>query len=336
MTLQGVEGQESGRSFARTASNRGGSEPIPTIVIIAGDESPTVRYSLPVNETISHFKILRKLGSGGSAEVFLAEDLHLHRKIALKLLHRHLTQDQEKLGRFQQEARWASLLNHPNVITIHEVGESNGVHFIATEYVEGPTLRSKVPHETPIEEIVDIAIGVANALVAAHEAWIVHRDIKPENIMVRPDGLVKVLDFGVAKLTQDLGNSRRVATQPKMLLGTIQYMAPEQLRGQGVDPRTDIFGLGSVIYEMVAGTPAFSGDTWIELMNAVLDDEPAPLDTHRPGVPAELIAIVHRCLEKDPDRRHKSAGELLWQLRDLRGELDFHARLNRLSSEPKS
>ncbi|HVT43875.1 MAG TPA: serine/threonine-protein kinase [Thermoanaerobaculia bacterium] len=277
---------------------------------------------------ISHFRILQKLGSGGSAEVYLAEDTNLFRKVALKLLHPRLTVEPEKVERFRQEAQWASLLNHPNVITIYEVGEADGTHFIATEYVEGETLRKHVSRGMmSLAQALDVGIGIGSALVAAHEAWIVHRDLKPENVMLRPDGYVKVLDFGVAKLTQGVISLRGVKTEPRMLLGTVEYMAPEQLRAEGVDPRTDLFSLGVVLHEMISGTGPFSRPSWPESVTAILNEEPPPMVHSKERIPEELHRIVTKALKKEMGERYQSSREIVDELRELLGTLEFEKRL---------
>jgi serine/threonine protein kinase len=279
---------------------------------------------------VSHYRILQKLGSGGSAEVFLAEDSRLHRKVALKLLHRHLTEDHQKVARFQQEAQWACVLNHPNILTIYEVGESSGAHFIATEYIEGETLRKRMDRPIPLLEVLDIAIGIGSGLIVAHEAWIVHRDIKPENVMLRRDGYVKVLDFGVAKLTQNFGAGPAIRTEPRLIMGTLEYMAPEQLRAQGVDPRTDLFSLGTVLYEMIAGVAPFRGNIWTEVMTSILEDEPPPLVREGEAVPQELQDIVRRALQKEMNARFQSASEMVGLLKELREDLRYRERQLRL------
>lgn len=281
---------------------------------------------------VSHYKILQKLGSGGSAEIYLAEDLNLRRKVALKMLHRHLTTEKDRVERFRQEAQWACMLNHPNILTIYDVGESEGTHFIVTEYVEGDTLRRAIASKLPLTTALGIAIGIGNGLAAAHEAWIVHRDIKPENIMLRRDGFVKILDFGLAKLTQDL-SANPVKTQPRMIVGTLQYMAPEQMRAEGVDPRTDIWGLGCVLYEMVTGRPPFRSHAPGPLISAILHGEPHPLESERADVPPELAPIVRRAMQKDMNDRYPDVAEMIADLREVKQELEFRARRDRGRSD---
>src|SRR5688500_10635257 len=252
---------------------------------------------LTPNTTLTHYRIVSKLGAGGMGEVYLAEDTRLGRKVALKLLPAGFTGDADRLRRFRQEARAASALNHPNILTIHEIGSEDGAHFMATEFVEGETLRQRMASaRMNLGEALDVAIQVASALAAAHEAGIVHRDIKPENIMVRPDGYAKVLDFGLAKLIdrRDAGAkaTTQLNTEPGVVMGTVQYMSPEQARGLEVDARTDVFSLGVVLYEMVGGRAPFEGETPSDVIVSLLDKEPAPLSRHSPEAPTKLQRIV--------------------------------------------
>ena len=230
--------------------------------LLASDQAKSL-----IGTTLAHYRIESVLGAGGVGEVYLALDTRLNRKVALKLLPASLNNYADQLGRFEQEARAASSLNHPNIITIHEIGEVDGRHFIVTEFADGETLRGYMTKTgMTVGEVLDVAAQIASALQAAHEARIVHRDIKPENIMVRRDGVVKVLDFGLAKLTpQQLGtvdaqglDQSKVRTSPGMVMGTVGYMSPEQARGEPVDERTDSFSLGVVIYEMVTGRTPFA------------------------------------------------------------------------------
>ncbi|MDQ2976778.1 MAG: protein kinase [Acidobacteriota bacterium] len=291
-------------------------------------------------EKISHYRILEKLGAGGMGEVYLAEDMKLGRKVALKILGEEYTTNRDRLNRFEQEACAASALNHPNILTIYEVGTDEGRHFIATEYIDGRTLRGKMsgsPLET--QEILDISIQVASALEEAHAAGIVHRDIKPDNIMIRRNGYVKVLDFGLAKLTEastdrspsDGEASTRVLVQTNagVVMGTSHYMSPEQARAKPVDARSDIWSLGVVIYEMVAGRTPFEGDTSTDVMAAITQKEAPPLARFAPNVPAELEWIITKALRKDRDERYQTIKELLTDLRRLKQKLEFEAELER-------
>jgi Tol biopolymer transport system component len=280
-----------------------------------------------VGGRVGGYEILSPLGAGGMGDVYLAQDTRLGRKVALKLLPEFVTRDEERIGRFKQEARAAAHLSHPNICVVYEVGESaEGRHFIAMELVEGRTLRERLagaPMQTG--EAVEVARQVAEALAAAHEAGIVHRDVKPENVMLRPDGYVKVLDFGIAKLAEPLGGrgaagslaptAAQVRTQTGAIIGTASYMSPEQARGEAVDHRSDVFSFGAVLYEMLTGEPAFQRASAVETMHAVIHDEPPgrPL----PADAAGLEAAMRRCLAKDRGRRYQSARELALELRRL-------------------
>lgn len=273
---------------------------------------------------LGRYRVQSQLGAGGMGEVYLAHDEQLDRIVALKLLPAKIATDAQRMRRFVQEARAVSALNHPNILTIHEIGQSETVQFIATEFIEGETLRQRMTTQRmALTKVVDVAIQIASALEAAHSAGIVHRDIKPENIMLRPDGYVKVLDFGLAKLTELQGpNSGEagtlIRTEPGMVVGTANYMSPEQARGLQVDARTDIWSLGVVLYEMVAGQVPFSGTTGTDVLVAVLDKEPPPL----PESPTRLSDIISKALQKDKRLRYQSAGELLIELRQVRRELE--------------
>lgn len=280
---------------------------------------------------ISHYKLLRKLGAGGMGDVYLAQDTNLNRYVAIKILPKRYTSNPERLGRFQREAKVASILNHPNVLTIHEVGEHDGFHYIVTEYVDGDTLTAEMRNGAlPVAEAVRIAIGVAEALAAAHEFWIVHRDVKPDNIMLRRDRYVKVLDFGLAKLTDPGGSSMLFETQPGTLPGSVRYVAPERLLGEAADPRADIFSLGIVMYEMLTGMAPFPGEGVLAIVQSILKSEPEPLRTLRPEAPETLELIVQKALQKDPTKRYQAAKELLTDLVDLRQILDYEDTARRL------
>ncbi|HEY7179846.1 MAG TPA: protein kinase [Blastocatellia bacterium] len=315
------------------------------------DESSSLlsRPSASAPPQIGAYKILSPLGRGGMGEVWLAYDTRLGRKVAIKLLPTEFTSRPERVRRFEQEARAASALNHPNIVTIYEIGEIDGRRFIVTEYVEGETLRrrtAKAPQQrVRLSEALEVASQVAAALQAAHEAGITHRDIKPENVMARKDGLVKVLDFGLAKPTKDGQGDKETRRQgdkepqnssfspfphlpfrsspfpplttPGMVLGTTSYMSPEQARGETVDHRTDIFSLGVMLYEMLAGRRPFEGATASDVMAAILIGEPTSLMEIDPQTPAHLWRIVRRCLEKEPERRFQSAGDLAFALAEF-------------------
>jgi serine/threonine protein kinase len=287
---------------------------------------------LLMSQTFGHYKISKRIGSGGMGEVYLATDMIAGRKAALKLLPMRFTGHAERLKRFQQEAHAVVALNHPNILTIYEIGEDHSTHYIASELIEGETLSQRLTRgRMELSEAVDVAIQAASALAAAHQAGIVHRDVKPENIMLRPDGYVKVLDFGIAKLAeQELPTSMPkdealflVETNLGSVLGTVRYMSPEQARGGHINKSTDIWSLGVVLYEMVIGHAPFSGDTPIEVMSSILEKEPPPLTRSVAHAPAELQQIIGKALRKDPAQRYRSAHELLEALKGLRRELEF-------------
>jgi eukaryotic-like serine/threonine-protein kinase len=280
---------------------------------------------------VGHYHLERTLGAGGMGEVYLAIDERSGRKVALKLLPDYFNSDPQRVHRFQQEARAVLALNHPNIVTTYEVGEVDGVSFIASEFIEGETLRQVLAQRrrtTP--EALDLVMQIANALTAAHDAGIVHRDIKPENIMLRPDGYVKVLDFGVAKLNGPVVplQSNLNATSPGMLIGTARYMSPEQARGTDVDGRSDLWSLGVVLYEILTGQPPFAGATPSDCIAAILEREPPPVQSYVPDVPAELNWSVKKLLRKDRDERYQTAKELLGDLRELRQRLGAEVTLN--------
>jgi eukaryotic-like serine/threonine-protein kinase len=292
--------------------------------------------------SLGHYRVQSLLGAGGMGEVYLAQDTRLGRNVALKLLPPAFTREQERLHRFEQEARSVSALNHPNILTIFEVGtaltESGETHFIATEFIDGQTLRERLRGgRLGLSESLDLAMQIASALSAAHEAGIVHRDIKPENVMLRSDGYVKVLDFGLAKLTEPQLSAeadaqaalRKVTTEAGRLLGTPQYMSPEQARGQKADARSDIFSLGVVLYEILTNCPPFVGVNAIEIMAAILNHEPAPLKQQVATLPEELQRIVSKALRKNREERYQSASDLLSDLKELKEELAFTAKLER-------
>src|SRR5205809_3219205 len=257
---------------------------------------------LLVGQTIGHYKISKRIGAGGMGDVYLATDMTAGRKAALKLLPTRFTSDAERLKRFQQEARALVGLNHPNILTVYEIGEDHSTHYIASELIEGETLRQRLMRgRMQLREAVDVAIQVASALAAAHETGIVHRDINPGNIMLRPDGYVKVLDFGIAKLAESAfaeatadgtGSMTLAETNLGSILGTVRSMSPEQACGAQVDKSTDIWSLGVVLYEMVTGHAPFTGDTPKEVMSAILEREPQPLTKYIAHVPAELQQII--------------------------------------------
>ena len=287
------------------------------------------RGGASVGELIGHYRIESLIGIGGMGEVYLARDERLGRKVALKLLPERLTADEMQLSRFKTEARAASALNHPNILTVYEIGSEGNRQFIAMEFIEGVTLRTSIvrgrikPHAA-----LEIAVQVASALAAAHEAGVVHRDIKPENIMLRPDGYAKVLDFGIAKLTEqrlpsdpyEVGTTALLQTRPGLVLGTAHYMSPEQARGQKVDARSDIWSLGVVLYEIVGGNPPFRGETPSDCIASILKTEPPPLSDVLSDVPLKLESILQKALRKNSDERYQTIKEMLADIRNLKEE----------------
>ncbi|MDH3530064.1 MAG: serine/threonine protein kinase, partial [Acidobacteriota bacterium] len=241
--------------------------------------------NLEKDTTVSHYKILSEIGKGGMGEVYLAEDTKLKRNVAIKFLSEELVDDVDKLNRFVQEAKAASALNHPNIITIHEIDEADGAKYIALEFIDGETLTERLKKKLKFDAALDIATQIASALDAAHAAGIVHRDIKPDNVMVRKDGLVKILDFGIAKLTEQRKpeiesedkTAVQVNTSPGMIIGTANYMSPEQAKGKEVDSRTDIFSFGVLLYQMITGELPFDGESPLEIIGSILNKEPKRL-----------------------------------------------------------
>ncbi|MBL8207508.1 MAG: protein kinase [Blastocatellia bacterium] len=296
----------------------------------------------------NHYELLSQLGKGGMGEVYLAEDTRLRRKVALKFLPEQFTADADRLRRFEQEALATSALNHPNIITIHEIGTVNSTHYITTEFIEGETLRERMDQvHLPLTAALEIIIQSGNALSAAHQAGIIHRDIKPENIMLRRDGYVKVLDFGIAKLSENeapaVSDSEaptlvQSSTDPGMVIGTASYMSPEQARGAKVDARSDVFSLGVVLYEMVTGCRPFAGATPIETIASLLHSEPIPVKQHVPSAPFELQRIVSKAMRKDRADRYQTVRDFIQDLQTLKRELELQSHLlpGRLSSETRT
>jgi serine/threonine protein kinase len=275
-----------------------------------------------VGITIDRYLVLSSIGAGGMGEVYLAEDTTLRRKVALKVLPHFYTSDPERVQRFELEARAASALNHPHIVTIHEIGHWRNTQFIVTEFIDGHTLRERMQKgRVGVDELIEIALQSASALAAAHNAGIVHRDIKPANIMIRSDGYVKVLDFGLAKLTSNSApDTREARTDPGRVMGTIHYMSPEQALGEQVDQRTDIFSLGVVLYELASGKLPFAGNSDAAVYNEILNKTPETLDHHPARLPAELSRIIQRALEKDRGRRYQTATELHSDLKRLQND----------------
>ena len=284
--------------------------------------SALAESGLTTGQIVGRYKIGELIGTGGMGEVFRAADTELDRSVAFKVLHSDVAEDEERVRRFIQEARAASALNHPNILTIHEIGTFEGSRFIVSEYVDGATLRERMSQGLTTSESIDITCQIAAALQAAHAAGIVHRDIKPENVMIRKDGLVKVLDFGLAKLTE--ADDRpidasaplsHINTSPGLVMGTVAYMSPEQARGQSVDARTDLWSLGVVLHEMLTGRSPFEGESVTELISSIIAKETAPADLD--SLPPDLRPICKKALAKDKDSRYRSAHDLLF---DLEGE----------------
>ncbi len=293
---------------------------------LAQDPNLTTSFSL-LGKEVAKYKIEKLLGAGGMGEVYLARETKLKRLVALKILPWHFVADHERNTRFQVEARALSSLNHPNLITVYEVGEADGLHFIATEFVEGQTL-SSLRQKLTLRELLSIVSQVAEALSAAHQAGIIHRDIKPDNVMVRPDGYVKVLDFGLVKLTELAASktSQEMAkTQLGVAMGTLAYMSPEQATGEQIDHRTDIWSLGVVLYELVTGKKPFTGDSRVETVNAILTSEPNPVTSVDATLPSELDQILSKALDRDRELRYQTASDFRADIRRLLRLIDSGA-----------
>src|SRR6266478_3887663 len=298
-----------------------------------------------INTTLSHYRIVSKIGAGGMGEVYLADDTRLRRKVALKVLPENIGTDTDRLLRFEREAFAASGLNHPNILTIFEFGAAGQTHFLASEFVDGESLRKRMSRSgMTVTETLEIAIQIASALQAAHEAGIIHRDIKPDNVMIRTDGYVKVLDFGLAKLSEpgavatgpvsdpEAQTRMQLQTQAGMIMGTVAYMSPERARGQEVDRRTDVWSLGCVLYEMLTRQQPFRGETTADAIANIIHREPAPLLMLRQDANAELERIINLTLAKDVAERYQTSKDLLGDLKQLQKRLEFEAELERSSA----
>src|SRR5688572_18993055 len=300
--------------------------------------------TLPAGTRLGRYEIRAPLGKGGMGEVYLAHDPELGRPVALKLLPPEVAADAERMRRFAQEAKAASALNHPNILTIYEVGGADSARFIASEFVDGVTLRERLAgRPIALDEALDIALQAASALAAAHAAGIVHRDVKPENLMIRPDGWVKVLDFGLAKLAPpaaELGDAPTqtgLATEAGVVMGTARYMSPEQACGLAVDARTDVWSLGVVLYEMIAGRLPFPGTTSGEVLAAVLQQpDPLPLARFTPNVPPDLERFVSRALARKREERYQAMHDLALDLKGLKQRREFEREARRSSSSASS
>jgi serine/threonine protein kinase len=295
--------------------------------------------TLAAGTHLGRYEIRAQIGAGGMGEVYLAQDTELERAVALKILPAEVTSDQQRMNRFVQEAKAASALNHQNIITIHEIGRADSARFIVMEFIDGETLRQHLTSSRMnLPELLDIAIQIASALSAAHQAGIAHRDLKADNVMVRRDGHVKVLDFGLAKLTErqslaadtEAPTRALVNTGPGMIMGTAAYMSPEQARGQEVDTRTDIWSLGVVLYEMVTGKVPFAGSSTNEIISAILSrEQAAPLARFAHDIPDRLEEIVTKALTKDREERYQHVKDLLIDLKRLKQKLEVEAEIER-------
>jgi eukaryotic-like serine/threonine-protein kinase len=277
------------------------------------------QYGLTSGAKLGPYEIVAPLGAGGMGEVYRARDTRLRREVAVKVLPESFATDADRLLRFEQEARAVGALSHPNILSVHDIGVQHGIHYIVTELLDGESLRERLSNGAlPPRRATDYAIQIAQGLASAHEKGVIHRDLKPENLFVSKDGRVKILDFGLAKQTvvaarpEDATLASNARTSPGMVLGTVGYMAPEQVRGEAADHRSDIFSFGAVLYEMLAGQRAFQRNSSIETMNAILKEEPREIATPERVISPVLQRIVHRCLEKEREcpRRNRSCSSI--------------------------
>src|SRR5271170_4825609 len=294
--------------------------------------------ALAAGTILGQCEIRSPLGAGGMGEVYRAHDTRLNREVAIKVLPESVSSDPERLRRFEQEARAAAALNHPNILAVYQMATHEGVSYMVTELLEGETLRERLRRGAiPLRNAIDYGVQIVRGLAAAHEKGIVHRDLKPENLFVTKDGRVKILDFGLAKLTQAQSSSEQDAptlteeTEAGVVMGTVGYMAPEQVRGQKADHRADIFAFGAILYEMLAGKRAFQKPTSPETMTAILNEDPPSISEVTPNLPPALQRMVHRCLEKNPEQRFQSASDLAFAL-DAVSETSSNASPGQASS----
>src|SRR5688572_33153141 len=291
--------------------------------------------NLPAETQLGRYRIINLIGAGGMGEVYLAQDTGLQRKVALKVLPPEVAANQDRMRRFKQEATAAASLNHPNIAHIYEIGEADGFHFIAMEYVQGHTLREKIHYEgEELGKLLRILQHVAEGLAKAHAAGIVHRDLKPDNIMVSSDGHAKILDFGLAKLVEPPSSGSSVSSEeptilqthstPGLVLGTMGYMSPEQAQGKTreIDHRSDVFSFGCILFEATTGQKAFSGSDSIETLNKIIREPAPPIANFNAGAPADLQRIVRRCLSKDPDQRYQNIKDVAIELKEVRRDAE--------------
>lgn len=312
---------------AAAAAPRGGTGPGKRDVGSLGGASVSCGL---IGAMLLHYRIVRRLGEGGMGQVYAAEDTRLGRQVALKLLPPEMAADRDRLERFEREARALAALNHPHIVTVYAVEAVEDLHFMTMELLAGRTLAELMARRLPLETILGLALPLVDALAAAHARGIIHRDLKPANVIVAEDLHVKLLDFGVAVFREapggvDTWTDTELRTAPGTLVGTLPYMSPEQIQGRPVDPRSDLFSLGTILYEALAGTRPFRGGTPAELLSAILRDAPRPLAELRPDLPPQVGAIVGRCLEKDPQARYASAADLHRALAALKGDRDAPA-----------
>jgi serine/threonine protein kinase len=283
-----------------------------------------------IGQTLGRYRVLQALGRGGMGDVYLAEDVRLGRRVALKVLPPETAEEPEKVQRFEREARAIASLSHPGIVVLHSIEEARGLRFLTMEHVEGETLNKAIPpHGFPLERFLPLAIALADAVGAAHRQGILHRDLKPENVMLTAEGRLKVLDFGLAKLRADVREDpdrttreTQSVTRDGWIVGTVAYMSPEQAQGLSVDQRSDIFSLGTLLYEMATGERPFKGSTNLSVLSSILKDDPRPVSELRADIPRPLVRMIQRALEKRPEDRYQSTIDLRRDLQDLKRDVD--------------